>query len=424
MRAKIYWTQRARRCLAPLRVSPAIVIHLLVSVSLSVFLCADETGGHDQSNQLVEAEQLMALGYIDSSSTFFDRDGVTKLIESRSQPGHNLYLSAHASEAVLMDMDGAIIHTWGIDADQLAGLPTPPHMPDPWPPFWRKVHLLDGGDLLAIHEGYGVVRLDRESKIRWIVPNGAHHDLWETDDGRIFVLARTLVTDSRLRAEGPVLNDQILEIDAKGKTIGNWSILEGLLSSPASKLLESSHGHPGDPLHCNSIQVVEPADASSELGIHEGDFVISSRHIDAVLAYRPTTREVTWVLTGVATKQHDARLSAGGILTLFDNSDPETGSRALMINLKTSTELRSVPESPSPDRFSRCCGTTQLLDNGNLLTTFTEESIAVETDPQGEIVWEFRNPHHSVAPQRINNEERAMLFEVERIYTGRSNTLR
>jgi len=360
------------------------------------------------------AENLLAIGYIDSSPTRFDSVGVVVHQPGATFPGFNLYLSSHAAEAILVDMQGRPVYRWLIDSPQLAGAPAPAHLKGPWPMFWRKVHLLAGGDLLAIHDGYGIIRIDKNSNVLWFAANGAHHDVWESSDGRIFVLARTLIEDKRFRADGPVLNDEVLELGSDGATLRSWSILEALKGSDYSFLLDLSHGKEGDPLHSNSIQVVDSEAAVPEMGIESGDFIISCRAIDTVLSLSPKHRTVTWAFTQPNSKQHDARVLDGVRMTLFDNSDCQVGSRAALLDIRTSDSLRSFPPPPSTGLFSRCCGTTQLLPNGNLLTTFTEESVALETNASGEVVWEFRNPHYSVAPKAIPGT-RAMFFEVERI---------
>lgn len=361
------------------------------------------------------AKQLMTLGYIDSSVTIFESDGVVVSDVENSYSGINLYLSAHAAEAFLIDMEGNELHRWHLDADQLTGAQNPPHLKGSWPAFWRKVHLLPDGDLLAIHEGFGLVRLDRYSNVRWIRGNGAHHDLWETDDGRVFILSRTLIYDERLRTNGPILNDHVIEVDQGGETLRSFSILDSLILERQFQLLNLAEDLPGDPMHCNSIQVVSDNDAIPAEGIQSGDFIISCRTIDAIFSLSPKTGLVSWASQGRTSKQHDAQLVEGGRLTVFDNGDQATGSRAVVLDLFSLDRLRSWPTGKTPNLFSRCCGTTQLLPNGNLLTTFTEESLAVETDQAGSVVWEFRNPHGSVYPGRTIDKERAMLYEVERI---------
>lgn len=364
------------------------------------------------------AENLLAIGYIDSSPTRFDSVGVVVYQPGATSPGFNLYLSSHAAEAILVDMEGRQVYRWLIDSPQLAGAPVPAHHKGPWPMFWRKVHLLAGGDLLAIHDGYGIIRIDKNSNVIWIAANGAHHDMWESSDGRIFVLARTLIENKKYRTDGPVLNDKVLELGPDGTTLQSWSILDALKGSVYSFLLDFSHGKAGDPLHSNSIQVVDSEAAVPEMGIENGDFIISCRAIDTVISLNPKHQTVTWAFTQPNSKQHDARMLEGFRMTLFDNSDCQVGSRATLLDIRTADSLRSFPPPPSTALFSRCCGTTQLLPNGNLLTTFTEESVALETDASGEVVWEFRNPHYSVAP-KASPGSRAMFFEVERIPVDR-----
>ena len=60
--------------------------------------------------------------------------------------------------------------------------------------YWRRVHLLEDGGLLAIFEGVGLVRLDRDSRVLWAHREGEHHDLCVDSRGRIYVLAPACTT--------------------------------------------------------------------------------------------------------------------------------------------------------------------------------------------------------------------------------------
>ncbi|MFG0317060.1 MAG: arylsulfotransferase family protein, partial [Planctomycetota bacterium JB042] len=57
------------------------------------------------------------------------------------------------------------------------------------------------------------------------------------------------------------------------------------------------------------------------------------------------------------------------------------------------------------------CGSAQRLANGNTLLTESDNGRAIEVTPDGEIVWEWINPHRA-GPR---NEYIATLFEVIRL---------
>ena len=64
--------------------------------------------------------------------------------------------------------------------------------------------------------------------------------------------------------------------------------------------------------------------------------------------------------------------------------------------------------------FSKTCGTAQPLANGNILIAESDRGRAIEVTTDGDIVWEFYNPHR--AGER--NELIATLFEMRRVGRG------
>jgi hypothetical protein len=61
--------------------------------------------------------------------------------------------------------------------------------------------------------------------------------------------------------------------------------------------------------------------------------------------------------------------------------------------------------------YSHSCGSVAALPNGNLLVTESDNGRAFELDRDGEIVWEYSNPHRA----GDHDEYIATLFEVVRL---------
>ena len=66
-------------------------------------------GGAPESAE--DAALLDALGYVDGAVAPPEASGVIRYAPERSGGGYNFYTSGHGG-AVLMDMDGAVLHTW------------------------------------------------------------------------------------------------------------------------------------------------------------------------------------------------------------------------------------------------------------------------------------------------------------------------
>ncbi len=129
--------------------------------------------GSSAQGFLQQLEQLRALGYVGEADTDLEQMGVVLREEGRVEPGINLYNPAHAAEAYLIDLEGRVLHRWALPLEQ--AFPEGPAA-NAGNRYWRRVRLLPGGDLLAIYEGVGLIRIDRNNKLRWARANGAHHD--------------------------------------------------------------------------------------------------------------------------------------------------------------------------------------------------------------------------------------------------------
>ena len=65
--------------------------------------------GDDLAARIRELEEL---GYASGYEPAPEVDGVTLLDLERAMPGLNLVVSAHAAEALLMDLEGRVVHRW------------------------------------------------------------------------------------------------------------------------------------------------------------------------------------------------------------------------------------------------------------------------------------------------------------------------
>lgn len=89
---------------------------------------------------------------------------------------------------------------------------------------------------------------------------------------------------------------------------------------------------------------------------------------------------------------HPTLLETGNIL-VFDNGIEHGRSRVIELDPHTN-EIVWTYEAPDPESFfTRSRGSVQRLQNGNTLIANSDEGVAFEVTPDGEIVWEFRTPH-------------------------------
>ena len=367
-------------------------------------------GEADAGAELSEEERarLVAIGYLDGYEPSGDRTRVTVFHEELSAPGLNLYNSGHGPEAYLMHMDGRVAHQWRYSfADAFPEYPS--HLLERSRQWWRRVHLLPNGDLLAIFEGLGLIRIDKDSNLLWARAGGYHHDVHVGEDGQLYVLWREARIIPHLHETEPMLEDFIEIMSPEGETLRRVSVLEALERSDYAPLLRRRREH-GDILHTNTIEMLD--NASSDLpAFVAGRALISIRRLDAVALVDLEREEVVWAMSGLFAEQHESTLLENGNVLLFDNTGHASGSRVLEIDPVTKEVVWSYDGSAANGFYSNTLGSCQRLSNGNTLITESEAGRAFEVTPNLEIVWEFYNPERAGS----DHELIATLFEVVRL---------
>lgn len=344
----------------------------------------------EEAAPLDDVAALEAIGYLSGSTEATDNIGVTVHDESRAFQGFNLYTSGHRPETVLMDMDGEVLHTWALSFE------------DTWPnwlgpknmnmTFWRRVRLMPNGDLLAIFEGLGLVRLDKDSNILWKRPNQAHHDLDILPNGDIVVLSRRVERVKEVEAEKPTLVDHLLILDADGMEKDRVSLLRAYYDSHYPGHWRNRARAGGDVFHTNSVQVLDGR--LKHPAFRKGNVLVSMRHLNTIAVVDLDAKKVVWSRRGEWKMQHDPQVLDNGNILLFDNGfAPEKNSEVLEFSPVDLEMAWRYTESPDQPFFSATCGTAQRLPNGNTVVTESDNGRAFEVTPEGEIVWAFYNPN-------------------------------
>ncbi|HWN40822.1 MAG TPA: arylsulfotransferase family protein [Thermoanaerobaculia bacterium] len=305
-------------------------------------------------------------------------------------PGLNLYLSGHAAESVLLDRRGRTLHRWRYPLRRLwPELASDPGMAKL--EYWRRVWLFPNGDLLAIYEGLGIVKLDARSNVLWSRRGGFHHDLQVLADGRIWVLDRE-------RREG-MLEDFVTVLDPRGRVVRRISLLRAFERSRFAPLLGRME-QAGDVFHTNTLEVLDDR-------VRKGNVLLSVLKLDALAILDPDREEIVWAATGSWRRQHQPTMLDDGSLLLFDNLGLGGGrSRVIEIDPRTLAVRWQYGGF-----FSKTLGSCQRLPNGNTLITESENGRALEVTRAGRIVWEFHNPHRAGERKELV----AVLFEVIRL---------
>jgi hypothetical protein len=362
------------------------------------------------AEQQIEIEELEALGYVSGSVARENDQTITVYREAKSYNGLNLYASGHAAEAKLIDMGGRELHTWRADFHDV----WPEHKARPGGPgthHFRRVKALDNGDLFAIFEGKGILRLNRNSEVIWATANRAHHDMDFLPNGDLVVLTRAASLIPRLNKKRPILEDFLVVLGADGQEKSRVSVLEALERSEYRAMWDREKPPKGDVFHTNTVHVIPDGYSEAHQAFKAGRILSSSRSLSLIFVIDLELEEVVWAHRGEYRKQHDPRLVAGSGLLLFDNAGKKNASRIVEFDLSTMQPRWTYAGSPDHAFLSKTLGAAHRLPNGNTLVTESEGGRAFELSVDQEIVWEFYNPQRA-GP---NGEFIAALFEMVRL---------
>jgi hypothetical protein len=341
----------------------------------------------------------------------------------RTCDGFTLCMYGGDSQAVLVNMRGDVVHEWHVPFSSLWPNPTHVHgRVDDAAVYFNDGHLYRNGDLAVVIQGpvnpqnssngYGLAKLDKDSRVLWKYAANCHHDLDVADDGTLYVLTNQVletVPDGLDHIPTPCMTDCIDVLSADGKLLKRIALLEAIQNSPYTALFSTierprtfaqSPGPTGarpvlflddllrrDVLHTNAIKVLRRALAPQFPQFRAGQLLVSVRHLDALAVLDPDSGRVVWAARGPWHAQHDPSFLGNGHLLLFDNLGSPAGTRVLEYDPVTQAFPWSYPGETGTPFFSRIRGTCQRLPNGNTLIVNSDGAEVFEVTPDREIVW-------------------------------------
>jgi len=367
--------------------------------------------------------KLGALGYVDwtepESENNLKLKGVVKHDPTRAWEGLNLYNSRSRPEAQLIDMEGKVVHEWKIRID--GGTQ------------WRNVELCSNGDLIIIAADQMLIKLDRNSKMKWSLPMRCHHDVAIGAGGTVYALARE---DEIVLWHGipvPIIKDLVNVVSADGRLREQVSLYElakehvspGRIASILKSILDPrtlgeliyqrtqgtyylEHGTCFDVLHTNNIEIAE---RDIDGFCRAGDWLVSFREPDTVAVVDSRSRSIVWTWgPGEISRQHHPTILENNNILLFDNGVARGSSRIVELAPVARDVVWEYKAVPKGDFFSRARGSVQRLENGNTLITDSNKGRVFEVTPEGQAVWDFYNPE-----TRKEDNKRAVIYRMVRV---------
>ncbi|HEY6171375.1 MAG TPA: aryl-sulfate sulfotransferase [Candidatus Kapabacteria bacterium] len=199
-----------------------------------------------------------------------------------------------------------------------------------------------------------------------------------------------------------IVGNIIQEYDENGNIVFEW------LTDHHFKITDVTHVDLTtdriDYCHANAVDVD-----------HDGNLLLSSRHLDEITKINRTTGEIIWRWGGKNNQftfindtlgfshQHSIRVIPNGNYILFDNGNfhnpPVSRVCEYIIDTASMTATLVREFRHSPDLYSLAMGSIQYLDNGNWLIGWgSNSSVAVtEVTPSGETVLEMSMPNGDVS---------------------------
>ncbi|NUM52850.1 MAG: hypothetical protein HUU46_04320 [Candidatus Hydrogenedentes bacterium] len=360
-----------------------------------------------------ELGRLASIGYVQGSHVAVNSAVVTRYDPSREYNSPTLVVSGHAPSAELIDTDGNVLHTWSCSFEEV------------WPRrdvrdgesqkyFWRRVHLYPDGSLLAIFEYLGAVKLDAHSNVIWARTNSFNHDISVAKDGTIYMLEQKPTQRPAVNPDLEIMDDHVTRLTPDGAVIDSVSLVDCVLNSPCHDLLDRVVLESADIFHSNTLKVITEEQSRAWPLARPGMVLVSLRELHTIALVDLLEKKVVWWSTDIARYQHEPTVTPHGTILLFDNIWCGGRSRVIEIDPATNEIVWQYIGTQDKPFFSLTCSTAQFLPNGNRLITVSDEGRAFSLDPDGNIVWEYVNPHRAGE----NDELIATLFQCQRLPKG------
>ena len=325
--------------------------------------------------------------------------GLTALDESRACPGYVLYAPmAGPGDVYLLDVNGTEVHHWSM-----------PYPPGLYGYLLPNGNLFYGGKLRDAgtwdrfpswkrFKSGVMLEADPDGRVVWEHRDpDHHHDARRTESGgALYLTVELMPAELAASVKGGILgsapegmwSDVIVEVDAQGNRVWEWHAYEHL--DPDVHIItfndlrdEWSHGNTVAPLP-------------------DGRVMFSFRNISTIGIIEKATNEIVWQLGyDTIAQQHDPTLLSNGNVLVFDNGAHRSDanlpfSRAIEVDPATNEVVWEYRDSPAYNFFSAFISGARRLGNGNTLITEGMFGRMFQVTPDGDVVWEYINPHFHV----------------------------
>src|SRR5688572_12062265 len=225
--------------------------------------------------------------------------------------GYTLYSLYNEQRARLVDMGGRQVHEWYKPFNE--AFPAHEHVSKPKGRiYWAALKLFPNGDLLAQYHGaidtpygYGLVKLDKDSKVIWTYASNTHHEFDVASNGNIYGISQKWykepIPDFSDIVSPPAFLDSVFVLTPEGKEIKKVDLIDAFRGTPYQKLLYMSSTVwklQGDYFHTNSIHVLREGVPYKIPGVKPGMVLLSIRNPSLLSILDLDTKRVVWAAKG------------------------------------------------------------------------------------------------------------------------------
>ena len=318
----------------------------------------------------------------------------------RAYPGYTLFTPLTANRTVyLIDLDGEIVHSWNLPYPPGYGYLTPDGTL-----FYNAMILEDPDRFLSTQpwKGGAVLEVDWTGRVLSEVRHpDHHHDGRRLRNGHVLLLCaapipRDLAQKVRggipgTEHNGEMYGDYLVEMTTDGRVVWEWRSWEHL--DPATDVITYAGERRHEWTHANTV---------AEL--RDGNLVVSFRNISTVAIVERETGDIVWKIGPPTLAQQHAPVELdNGNLLIFDNGTHRVDigvpfSRVIEVDRATKQIVWTYQDRVPFDFFSPLISNAQRLPNGNTLICEGNFGRIFEVTREGEVVWEFVNPHFGPPP--------------------------
>jgi len=189
-------------------------------------------------------------------------------------------------------------------------------------------------------------------------------------------------------------DNSIIKINTDGKILYNKSVTEILIENnivPDNFAFNQYVSNQTNPIHLNDI---EPSFSDTEYW-KQGDVFMSSRHLSAIIHYRPSTNKVINYITGPFAQQHDVDIISDKEISIFNNNNffvDNEHSEVVIYNFETKKFRTLFNDQLQKNNFKTSAeGLSHIFNDGALMVEEQYHGRIILFNNQGEKEWEFVN---------------------------------